>query len=142
MASPRMKEQRPLKEPPYKPIRRTNRVKVNVIVKEGQIMVDPPALVLNLSNREEVLWRCEQGKLEIRFSPRDTPFSADRYEAPKGGGCLSGLPQPQAANKSFQYTVLVTTTDGIFTTTDRLPPERAPRVSVKRKGTTPAPTQK
>jgi hypothetical protein len=139
MASPRMKGQQqppPRKEPLPKPIRRTNRVKVSVIVKEGQVIIEPPELVLNVSNREEALWRCEQGKLEVRFSPRDTPFSADRYEAPKSGGCLSGLPLPQAANKSFQYTVLITTTDGVFTTSDRLPPDRAPRVTVRRKGLT------
>lgn len=147
MASPGMKEQQKREQPskyppPPKPLRRTNRVKVQVMVKDGQVIVEPTELTLNLSNREEAQWRCPQGKLEIRFSPRDTPFAADRYEAPKDGGILSGLPQAAAAGRSFQYTVLVTTTDGIFTTTDKLPPERAPRVSVKRKGQTPGATQK
>lgn len=139
MASPGMKEQqpqRPPKEDIYKPIRRTNRVKVAVAVKDGQVIIEPSELVLSLANKEEALWRCNQGKLEIRFSPRDTPFAANLYEAPKGGGCLSGLPSPKFAEKTIQYTVLVTTADGIFTTSDKLPPERAPRVTVKRKGTT------
>ena len=112
-------------------------MKVSVAVKDGQVIIEPQELVLSLANKDEALWRCNQGKLEIRFSPRDSPFAANLYEAPKGGGCLSGLPSTKFAEKTIQYTVLVTTTDGVFTTSDKLPPERAPRISIKRK--TPAP---
>jgi hypothetical protein len=123
----------PQKEPRYKPLRRTNLVPVKITVKEDQIVFEPQELVLVAANRDEAFWQCDRGKLEVRFSPRDTPFAASLYEAPKNGGCLSGLPDSQAAGRSVQYTILVTTEDGRFVTTERQPREQWPRVTVKRR---------
>jgi hypothetical protein len=121
------------KDSRYKPIRRTNLVPVKITVKEDQIIFEPQELVLVAANRDEAFWQCDRGKLEVRFSPRDTPFAASLYEAPKNGGCLSGVPTAQSVGRSAQYTILVTTEDGRFVTTERQPRERWPRVTVKRR---------
>lgn len=64
---------------------------------------------------EQIAWTSPDGKLEIRFDPRLSPFGGASFEVPQGAKSFSGRPDPKKLSmKSFRYTVLVTTPDGFF----------------------------
>ncbi len=58
---------------------------------------------------EEVMWRCNDGDLEIRFRTNDTPFNGHHYKSGKRGGCCSGEPRSGTVrSEPYKYTVIVT----------------------------------
>src|SRR5262245_4657389 len=95
------------------------------------LRIDPPVLVL--AEDQQAKWSTQDGRLEIRFSAKLTPFTGDIYETARGGESFSGAPLPTESQKkrggesfsiaplpsrperpSFEYTVFVTTSDGFF----------------------------
>ena len=72
--------------------------------------------VLSLAENQQAKWSTQDGRLEIRFSAKRTPFAGDIYETAAGGESFSGAPLRGLERPTFDYTVLVTTTDGFFLT--------------------------
>jgi len=118
--------------PPLKPPRGrdTQQREVSVVVKDGRVILSEDPITLSLDGREEIVWRCKQGELEIRFNPANSPFAGVRYLAAPGGGIFSGLPRPAALQKSFNYTIMVTSKEGYFVS-------QTPKVQVVRSKTKP-----
>ncbi|MFN0119377.1 MAG: hypothetical protein ACKV2V_02630 [Blastocatellia bacterium] len=72
----------------------------------------PDLVDLDYDDMEEAEWYCPQGTLEIRFAPSTTenPFPGDgAYLAAAGGACVSGLPVNARPNRSYKYSIVVTT---------------------------------
>ena len=91
--------------------------RIRVSVRDNQIVVDQPVIVLNRTRREEVVWICDAGRLEVRFNPGNTPFYCHSYRASLNGGCYSGIPLNRRAQpQPYDYTLMVTTPgeDGRF----------------------------
>lgn len=77
------------------------------------LQIEPQSL--SLTENQQAQWSTQDGRLEIRFSAKLTPFAGDIYETARGGESFSGAPLPRRpARPSFEYTVLVTTSDGFF----------------------------
>ncbi len=107
--------------PPDEPIQtpRPRPIPVNIRVVRNQrgepidLQIEPQSLAL--AENQQAKWSTQDGRLEIRFSARLTPFAGDIYETARGGESFSGAPLPKRpARSSFEYTVLVTTSDGFF----------------------------
>ncbi len=92
-----------------KPVRVTQLIPVAVTVEKGIVKVRPNPVTLSISKQHEAMWCCDQGELEIRFFPKNTPFRGHHFQAPKSGACCSGLPivKPNE-NKRYKYTVIAT----------------------------------
>jgi len=95
---------------------------------------DPPitSVTLNINDdgtdTEEVQWICNDGDLELRFHPAQTPFddATGQYESPTSTWTSSLPPHPGAAGppipwngtngshqiKLYKYSIIVTTADG------------------------------
>lgn len=74
----------------------------------GRLVVRPKIVSLCAGAREEILWRCRNASLDIRFEPETTPFRAWRWRCAKGGGCLSGIPKTRRTpTHRIRYTVTV-----------------------------------
>lgn len=87
--------------------RRTNPIKVKLCYqKKKKSFKTPKPITLIISNKDEVVWTCDEARLEINFDPQDTPFLTSRFRCAIGGGALSGVPSRQrAAQKTYTYTV-------------------------------------
>ncbi|MFN7944738.1 MAG: hypothetical protein U0Z53_05260 [Blastocatellia bacterium] len=97
--------------------RETQPRRIRVSVRDNQVVVDNPVMVLNRTQREEVVWICDAGRLEVRFNPGNTPFYCHSYRASLNGGCYSGIPlSRRAQSQPYDYTLMVTTPgeDGRF----------------------------
>ena len=68
-----------------------------------------------ITTKEQVVWTCPDGRVEIRFSPAANPFASDMYEVARGGRAYSGTPVVRKA-QTYKYTILVTTQNGLFLT--------------------------
>ncbi len=90
-------------------------VKVQFDEKEGAIRIEPPTLIL--APNKQAAWSSSSGKVEIRFSPNDSPFGGASFISARNGVSLSGIPRPDAAHeRQINYLVLFTTPDGrLFT---------------------------
>ncbi|MGE0132280.1 MAG: hypothetical protein AB7U82_29715 [Blastocatellales bacterium] len=90
-------------------------VKIQFDERAGAIRIEPPTLILAPSR--QAAWSSPSGKIEIRFSPNDSPFGGASFISASGGVSLSGIPRVDAAHESeINYLVLFTTSDGrLFT---------------------------
>ena|SRR5215813_2556046 len=78
---------------------------------EGAIRIEPQMLILAPTN--QAAWSSGSGKIEIRFSPVDSPFGGASFISAKGGVSLSGIPRVDAAHeRELNYLVLFTTPNG------------------------------
>ncbi len=117
----RRKEKKPDEEPlPEFPIPRPQsnfveppreEVKITFIEDDGAIRIEPPNLIL--APNKQAAWSSPSGKVEIRFSPKDSPFGGSSFIAAAKGVSLSGVPRENAQqDRQINYIVLFTTPDG------------------------------
>jgi len=104
-------------EPPSRPQPKPRPILITVVKdpRTGQprLNLEPPTVDITVN--EQVAWRCNDGRLEIRFSPNNTPFTTANYRTAQGGTILSGAPSAKKINRiPYPYTLLVTTPDGFF----------------------------
>jgi hypothetical protein len=86
-------------------------VKISFIEDDGAVRVEPSNLVL--APDQQAAWSSSSGKVEIRFSPKDSPFGGSSFIAATNGVSLSGIPRIDAPRENqISYIVLFTTTDG------------------------------
>lgn len=83
-------------------VERRDGVPVSVTVSPAQLVVQPG---------EQAAWSSREGKVEIRFSPRESPFGGASFTAARGGVALSGVASRAVAS---DYIVLLTTSDGFL----------------------------
>ncbi|HKQ75322.1 MAG TPA: hypothetical protein VJ810_16605 [Blastocatellia bacterium] len=83
--------------------------------REGAVRIEPPRLIL--APNKQAAWSSSSGKIEIRFSPIDSPFGGGSFISAKGGVSLSGIPRVEAPHeREINYLVLFTSSDGrLFT---------------------------
>ena len=104
------------KEPPSIP--QPKRINITVTVvrdRNGQLRLNLDPLTVDLTTREQAAWRCDDGRLEIRFAPNNSPFVTASFNTAPGGTTLSGAPLENKISRTpYPYTLLVTTPDGFF----------------------------
>lgn len=90
-------------------------IKIQFDEKAGEIRIEPPALIL--APNKQAAWSSSSGKIEIRFSPNDSPFGGASFISASSGVSLSGIPRVDAAHeREINYLVLFTSPDGrLFT---------------------------
>jgi hypothetical protein len=90
-------------------------VKIQFDEKEGAIRIEPSNLIL--APDKQAAWSSSSGKVEIRFSPNDSPFGGASFISARGGVSLSGVPRSDATHeRPINYLALFTTPDGrLFT---------------------------
>jgi hypothetical protein len=90
-------------------------VKIRFDESEGTVRIEPPRLIL--APNKQAAWSSSSGKIEIRFSPIDSPFGGASFISAKGGVSLSGIPRVDAAHeREINYVVLFTSPGGrLFT---------------------------
>src|SRR5215210_4655370 len=104
-------------EPPSRPQPKRRDIAITVVKdrRTGELMLrlDPPTVDLTVN--EQAAWRCNDGGLEIRFAPNNTPFATASYRTATGGTILSGAPGARKVSRTpYKYTLLVTTPSGFF----------------------------
>lgn len=107
----------PEKEPPSRP--QPKRVDITIAVvkdpKTGELILKLSPATVDLTVEQQAAWRCNDGRLEIRFAPNNVPFATASYKAAQGGTILSGAPNAKKISRTpFKYTLLVTTPAGFF----------------------------
>jgi len=81
----------------------------------GQLRLNLEPPTIDLTVEEQAAWQSNDGRLEIRFAPNNTPFSGGLFRAANGGTILSGAPaRDKISREPYFYTLLVTTPDGSF----------------------------
>lgn len=76
--------------------------------KRTKTLAAPRSITLTVSEKQEVLWACENARCEINFEPKTTPFFTSRFRVPLCGGVHSGVPsQRRAKAQTYRYTVTV-----------------------------------
>jgi hypothetical protein len=86
-------------------------VKIGFDANEKVVRIEPANLILGPNN--QAAWSSASGKIEIRFSPKDSPFGGSSFISARGGVSLSGIPRSDAAlERPLDYLVLFTTPDG------------------------------
>jgi hypothetical protein len=90
-------------------------VKIQFDEREEDVRIEPRTLILAPNN--QAAWSSAQGKVEIRFSPGDSPFGGSSFKSASGGVSLSGIPRVDGPHeREVNYLVLFTTSDGrLFT---------------------------
>ncbi|MGH9833597.1 MAG: hypothetical protein ACREBD_37365 [Blastocatellia bacterium] len=99
-----------------------DRPNYNNFIAEINVVRDPQGrLTLKFPNpitinpNQQIEWISPDGQLEIRFSPRVTPFVGASFATGKGGKSFSGKPfEKRQRLASYPYLVLVTTSDGFL----------------------------
>jgi len=72
---------------------------------------------ITINPNQQIEWRSPDGQLEIRFSPRATPFVGASFATGKGGASFSGKPfEKRPPLTSYPYTIFVTTSLGYLVT--------------------------
>lgn len=107
----------PSRQEPPRPQPKPVNIVVTVIKdrKTGELKLnlDPPTVDLTVN--EQAAWRCNDGRLEIRFASNNTPFLSASYRTARGGTTLSGSPSVRKVSVTpYNYTLLVTTPEGFF----------------------------
>ncbi len=86
-------------------------VKIRFDEREGGVVIEPPLLIL--APNKQAAWSSSSGKIEIRFSPVDSPFGGGSFISARGGVSLSGIPRIDASHeREINYLVLFTSSDG------------------------------
>lgn len=90
-------------------------VKIHFDEREEDVRIEPRTLIL--APNKQAAWSSTQGKVEIRFSPGDSPFGGASFISASRGVSLSGIPRVDAPHeREVNYLVLFTTPDGrLFT---------------------------
>jgi hypothetical protein len=90
-------------------------VKIQFDEREDDVRIEPRTLIL--APNKQAAWSSTQGKVEIRFSPGESPFGGASFVSASGGVSLSGVPRVDFPHeKEVNYLVLFTTRDGrLFT---------------------------
>jgi len=90
-------------------------VKIRFDERENVVRIEPPTLIL--APNRQAAWSSATGKIEIRFSPNDSPFGGGNFISAKGGVSLSGIPRVNAEHeRQINYLVLFTSPGGrLFT---------------------------
>ncbi len=105
-------------EPPKpRPTPRARSINVTVvrdpITGNLRLNLEPPTV--DLRENEQVAWRSNDGRLEIRFSPNITPFVGATYKTARGGTIFSGAPARDKVSRTpYPYTLLLTNPAGFF----------------------------
>jgi len=107
----------PRQEPPRKAEPKPHNIVVTVVKDpvsgEFTLKLEPPTVDLTVN--EQAAWRSNDGRLEIRFAPKITPFPGATYKTARGGTIFSGAPGAKKVNRiPYKYTLLVTTPEGFF----------------------------
>ncbi len=106
----------PGQEPPTRSQPKRVEIAVTVIKdRNGNLRLNIDPATVDLTVKEQAAWRCNDGRLEIRFAPNNTPFLTASFSTARGGTTLSGAPvEKQISRTPYPYTLLVTTPDGFF----------------------------
>jgi hypothetical protein len=87
-------------------------LEVQVVVADGQATAVPNPIFVRPRDAHEILWRCHQGRLRVRF-PGDCPFEEREFMAGRGGGCATGIAPLAAIRKDpYRYVVEIETDAG------------------------------
>src|SRR5438034_10976405 len=88
-------------EPPSRPRPKPRNIIITVVkdprTGELKLNLEPPTVDLTVN--EQAAWRCNDGRLEIRFAPNNTPFATANYRAARGGTILSAAPDAKKINR-------------------------------------------
>ncbi len=107
----------PKQEPPRPSTPKPRDIAVTVVrdPNTGQLRLNLEPPTIDLTVEEQAAWRSNDGRLEIRFAPNNSPFSGASYRAANGGTILSGAPARDKISRTpYVYTLLVTTPNGSF----------------------------
>ncbi|MFN0109975.1 MAG: hypothetical protein ACKVZH_14060 [Blastocatellia bacterium] len=81
----------------------------------GELRLNLEPATVDLTVNQQAAWRCNDGRLEIRFAPNSAPFATASYKTAQGGTILSGAPtRDKVSVTPYAYTLLVTTPAGFF----------------------------
>jgi hypothetical protein len=70
---------------------------------------------VTLTPNQQIEWKSPDGQLDIRFSPRISPFTGVSFATGKGGSTFSGKPYVKRPRfNAYPYLVIVTTPDGLL----------------------------
>jgi hypothetical protein len=123
----------PIEDPTFQPIERPQsgfidppRQKVDIRVQRNPQGVPVDLTIgqrdLRLGPAEQAAWNGGPAtgensvKVEVRFSPRDTPFGGSSFQSARSGAALSGRAMRSSASGQRKYTLLATTPDGYLLT--------------------------
>jgi hypothetical protein len=88
-------------------------IKVVRDVQGGPVLRFP--LSVTLTPNQQIEWKSPDGQLDIRFSPRISPFTGVNFATGKGGSTFSGKPYERRPRVSaYPYLAIVTTPDGLL----------------------------
>jgi len=111
----------PKQEPPRPSAPKPRNISVTVVRDPvtGAPRLNLEPATVDLTVEEQAAWTSNDGRLEIRFAPKNTPFSGSSYRTANGGTILSGAPAKDKISRTpYPYTLLVTTPDGVFVKQD------------------------
>jgi hypothetical protein len=87
-------------------------LEVQAVVVDGDVIAVPNPLFVRPRDAHEILWRCHQGRVRVRFAG-DCPFEEREFSAPRGGGVATGLVPLAAIRKDpYRYVVEIETNAG------------------------------
>lgn len=90
---------------------------INVVRDQQERLILKFPNPITISPNQQIEWKSPDGQLEIRFSPRATPFVGADFATGKGGTSFSGKPfEKRRRLPSFPYLILVTTSDASLVT--------------------------
>lgn len=111
----------PKQEPPRPSTPKPREISVTVVRDpiSGQFRLNLEPPTVDLTVEEQAAWRSNDGRLEIRFAPNNTPFTGALFRTANGGTILSGAPaRNKVSRTAYPYTLLVTTPGGAFVKQD------------------------
>lgn len=84
--------------------------RVNILLKDGVVEVNPEEVHVSFSRGESVIWFCAHGEAQIDFvkQPKGSPFLSGGFHVPGGGFVGSGPPLRGKIHERYKYTVTVT----------------------------------
>ena len=87
-------------------------LEIHVLVADGEVIAVPNPVFVRPRDAHEILWRCPQGRLRVRFAG-DCPFAEREFTAPRGGGVATGIVPLGAIRKDpYRYVVEIETSAG------------------------------
>jgi hypothetical protein len=87
-------------------------LEIQVVFADGEVIAVPNPLFVRPRDAHEVLWRCLQGRVRVRFAG-DCPFTEREFMAPRGGGIATGVVPLTAIRKDpYRYVVEIETSAG------------------------------
>ncbi|MFN8000858.1 MAG: hypothetical protein U0X75_07590 [Acidobacteriota bacterium] len=105
----------PRQEPPSPPSPKPKNILVTIVrdPRTGTPSLKLEPATADLTVNEQLAWRCNEARLEIRFSPNTSPFAGVTYKTAPGGTIFSGAPVARKVSRTpYDYTLLVTEAKG------------------------------